>query len=68
MQQLYINHVCNYFSFQVNSFNSFLEGMKCSTVVAQRYYAQMNETKKQMLAEISEADCCFGTAVRYIVK
>ena len=42
--------------------------MKCSTVVAQRYYAQMNDTKKQILTEISEVDCCFGTAVRYALQ
>ena len=38
--------------------------MKCSTVVARRYYAQINDTKTQMLTEISDIDCCFGTAVR----
>ena len=42
--------------------------MKCSTVVAQRYYAQMNDTKKQILTEISKVDCCFGTAVRYALQ
>ena len=69
MKQLYIyfNHVYNYFSLQVNSFNSFLDGIKYSVVVSQRYYAQANDTKKQMLTEISEVDCCFGTAVRYSV-
>ena len=40
--------------------------MKFSTVVAQRYYAQMNDTKKQILTEVNEADCCFGTAVKYV--
>ena len=52
--------------FQVSLFNKFLESMKCSTVVAQRCYAQMNDTKRQILAEVTEADCCFGTAVKYV--
>ena len=59
-------HELNYI-FQVNSFNKFLDGMKFSTVVAQRYYAQMNDTKKQILTEVNEADCCFGTAVKYVL-